>query len=69
MQKDNNGIERPVAMISRSLTATEQRYSPIEGEALAVVWAVDRLKYLIVGSRTVVRTDHKPLIYIFRGAA
>ena len=69
MQKDNNGIERPVAMISRALTATEQRYSPIEGEALAVVWAVDRLKYLIVGSRTVVRTDHKPLIYIFCGAA
>ena len=69
MQKDNNRIERPVAMISRALTMTEQRYSPIEGEALAVVWAVDRLKYLIVGSRTVVRTDHKPLIYIFHGAA
>lgn len=56
-------------MISRSLTATEVRYSPIEGEALALVWAVDRLKHLIMGSRTVVRTDHKPLIYIFKGAA
>ena len=62
------GQERPVAMISRSLTATEASYSPIEGEALALVWAVDRLKHLIVGSKTVVKTDHKPLIYIFRGA-
>lgn len=57
-----------MAMISRSLTPTEVSYSPIEGEALALVWAVDRLKHLIVGSKTVVRTDHKPLVYIFRGA-
>lgn len=56
-------------MISRALTATEARYSPIEGEALALIWAVDRLKYLLVGSRTIVRTDHKPLVYIFKGAA
>ena len=50
MQKDDAGVERPVAMISRALTATEQRYSPIEGEALALIWAVDRLKYLLIGS-------------------
>ena len=55
-------------MVSRSLTATECAYSPIEGEALAMKWVVDRLKHLIVGSKTVVRTDHKPLVYIFRGA-
>ena len=56
-------------MISRALTDTEARYSPIEGEALALIWAVDRLKYLLVGSWTIVRTDHKPLVYIFKGAA
>lgn len=58
-----------MAMVSRSLTPTEQRYSPIEGEALALVWSVDRLKHLITGATTIVRTDHKPLIYIFQGAA
>lgn len=55
-------------MVSRSLTPTEMAYAPIEGEALALVWAVDRLRHLIIGSRTIIRTDHKPLIYIFRGA-
>lgn len=56
-------------MVSRSLTPTETSYSPIEGEALALIWAVDRLKHLILGAKTIVRTDHKPLIYIFKGAA
>ena len=69
MQKDDKQQERPVAMISRSLTPTEQNYSPIEGEALALVWSLDRLKHLVTGATTVVRTDHKPLIYILQGAA
>lgn len=68
MQKDDHGLERPVAMISRSLTTTEQHYSPIEGEALALVWALDRLKHLVTGAATVVKTDHKPLVYILQGA-
>ena len=68
MQRDDNGIERPVVMISRSLTPTEANYSPIEGEALALIWSLDRLKYLLTGHKIIVRTDHKPLIYIFKGA-
>lgn len=68
MQLDEASMERPVAMVSRSLTPTEMAYAPIEGEALALVWAVDRLRHLIIGSRTIVRTDHKPLIYIFKGS-
>ena len=68
MQLDVSAVERPVAMVSRSLTPTEKAYAPIEGEALALFWAVDRLRHLIIGSRTIVSTDHKPLIYIFKGA-
>ena len=43
MQLDDAGIERPVSMISRCLSETEMKYAPIEGEALALMWAVDRL--------------------------
>ena len=68
MQLDDESVERPVAMVSQSLTPMEMAYAPIEGEALALVWAVDRLRHLIIGSRTIIRTDNKPLIYIFRGA-
>ena len=56
-------------MVSRALTETEVKYPPMEGEALDLIWTLDRLRYLVEGSRVVVRTDHKPLIYIFRNPA
>ena len=40
---------------SRFLTSAEQRYAPIEGEALAVAWGLEQSKYF---------TDHKPLVKI-----
>ncbi len=43
------GHELPVAMVSRSLTDTEQHYPSIEGEALALIWGLDRLRYIIEG--------------------
>ena len=52
-------------MVSRSLTETKRSYPPIEGEALALIWAIDRLKHLIEGKRVVVRTDHRLFVYIF----
>ena len=60
MQRGRDGVERPITMVSRSLTETERAYPPIEGKALALIWVIDRLKHLIEG------TDHRPLIYIFR---
>ena len=52
-------------MVLRSLMETECLYPPIEGEALALIWVVNRLKHLIEGKQVVVCTDHHPLIYIF----
>ena len=40
---------KPVIFVSRILTSAEQRYSSIEREALAVVWAVYRLRQLLLG--------------------
>ena len=51
---------------SRFLSSAEQRYAPIEGEALAVAWGLEQTKYFTQGCDTlVVVTDHKPLIKIF----
>ena len=69
MQRGRDGVERPITMVSRSLTKTERAYPPIEGEALALMWVIGRLKHLIEGKHVVVRTDHRPLIYIFRNDA
>ena len=51
----------PVIYASRTLTETEQRYSNIERELLAVVFALERLNHYTTGFRVQVETDHQPL--------
>lgn len=54
----------PVIYVSRKLSGAESRYSNIEREALAVVWACKRLEHFLLGKTFTVQTDHKPLVYI-----
>ena len=43
----------------------EARYAPIEGEALAVAWALEQTKFFTLGCNDlVVVVDHKPLTKI-----
>ena len=47
---------------SRFLHQAEKNYAPVEGEALAVAWALEQTKYFTLGCNDlVVVTDHKPL--------
>ena len=51
---------------SRFLSSAEERYVPIEGEALAVAWGLEQTKYFAQGcDNIVVVTDHKSLVKIF----
>ncbi|XP_037931195.1 uncharacterized protein K02A2.6-like [Teleopsis dalmanni] len=61
-----NGAERPIAYASRTMTVTEQRYTQIDKEALAIVWAEQIFfKYLYV-RHWILITDHKPLSQILQ---
>ena len=51
---------------SRFLTSAEQRYAPVEGEALAVAWSLEQTKFFTLGcDNLIVATDHKPLVKLF----
>ena len=60
-----DGSQRPVFYVSRSLTSAESHYSQVEREALAIVFAVKRLHMFLYGRSFVLRTDHRPLLKIF----
>lgn len=64
LQEKGSSI-RTICYINRSLSAVERRYSQTEKEALALVFAVERLKYYLIGRQFDLITDHKPLEVIF----
>lgn len=57
--------ERPVAYASRTLSAAERAYAQIDREALAIVYGVRKFHQYLYGRKFILRTDHKPLTYIF----
>ena len=56
---------RVISYASRSLSDTERRYSQTEKEALAIVWACERVHAYLYGAEFDLMTDHKPLECIF----
>ena len=55
----------PIDHVSRALTPTETRYSPIERESLGLAWGMEQFRYYIVGSKFIAWTDHQPLSTIY----
>ena len=52
---------RIVAYVSRSLSDVERHYSQTEREALAIVWAIERLHIYLYGANFNLYTDCKPV--------
>ena len=51
-----------VAYVSRALTDVEKRYSQTEREALAIVWAIERLHLYLYGGHFNLFTDCNPIL-------
>lgn len=58
--------DAPIAYASKSLTTTQQSYSQIEKETLAILFGCQRFYQYLYGTRFIVESDHKPLEAIFK---
>lgn len=55
---------RPITMISRTLSTTEENYATNERELLAIVWALKGLRHYLYGANNLnIFTDHQPLTF------
>ncbi|CAL9692012.1 unnamed protein product [Knipowitschia caucasica] len=58
------GEERPVRYLSRKLLPRETRYSTVEKEGLAIKWALESLRYYLLGREFDLETDHRALTWM-----
>lgn len=62
-----NGEEHPVVFLSRKLTPAEKNYAIIERECLAIKWALESLRYYLLGRKFRLISDHAPLTWLRQG--
>ena len=53
---------------SRTLDATQANYTTTEKELLAIVFALDKFRSYLLGTRVVVYTNHATLKYLLKKA-
>lgn len=63
--KFEDGTEKPVLFISRSLRTAEKNYSQLYLEATAIFWATKKLIHYLYGRHFYLVTDNMPLTKIF----
>ena len=63
-QEDENGVEKVITCVSRTLKAAELNYFITEKEMLAVVWSLQKLRTYVYGVDIRVLTDHKTITFL-----
>lgn len=60
----SSGERRIIACASKSLTAAESRYPQLHREALAIIWAMEKFAYYLLGRRFTLRSDNEALLFM-----
>ena len=63
-QKDDVGIEYPIAFASTKLSETQRRWSTVAKECFAIIYALKKFDAIVYMSHIDLFTDHSPLQYI-----
>ncbi|XP_033993597.1 uncharacterized protein K02A2.6-like [Trematomus bernacchii] len=61
----DDGTERPLGFMSRTLAPAEKNYSQLDKEGLAVIFGIKKFHKYLYGRTFTIYTDHKPLISLF----
>jgi hypothetical protein len=61
LMQEYDGILHPLAYVSKTLSETQRNYSTTKREAMALVFALEQFRYLILHFSVQVYTDHLPL--------
>jgi len=64
LSQEQNGTERVIAYVSKSLDKRERNYCVTRKELLAVVYFLRHFKQYLLGRRIRVRTDHAALTWL-----
>jgi len=57
-------VTEVICYASRSLESKELNYSTIEKELLAIYWATNYFRYCLYGRKYLIKTDHKPFVWL-----
>ena len=57
--------EKPIAFASRTLSPAEKKYAHLDKEGLSIIFGVKKFHDYLFGRKFEIRSDHKPLQYIF----
>ena len=63
---DDKGTKKPVCFLSKTFDRHQVNYTVTEKECLAVVWATEALKTLLLGQTFLLETDHDALRYLIQ---
>jgi ribosomal protein L21E len=68
IQWTEDGSEKPLSFASMKLSPTQSRWSTIEREAFAVIWALKKYRSWIFRAKVKVFSDHNPLTFLTEAA-
>lgn len=63
LQRKGN-ILHPTQYTSKKCSQTQQRYSTIERECLAIIWGCEKFARYLVGTEFILQTDHRLLTFL-----
>ena len=63
-QESDDG-EKVIHYLSHKLSDSQKKRTTIQKEGFAIVYTLEKLNHYLQGAKFVIRTDHKPLKYLF----